>query len=305
LRPKIGISLPYQYLSGDYGFPAAELFCEALGPVDIGLASLGGENIKCIELSLFGLEAPREQILAAVKNVWQTGLQVSLHPTLPDVRKNGGMNVQYPWLEGILRELPDFQRELVFTVHARSSEQGKLKDYRDQTVRVLKSLAVEVENREYPIRFALEVNRSKGKIDPSTTYAGVLDICGEIDSSRVGICWDWGHVQANVIKCGLSPEPPAEFLRRVVNTHVHEIGPDGKTHWPLSGPSDAIKRSVVKLKSVRYSGYLILELHPRRYANRLDLKKAVQISVGCLAEANRSVYGRTRYESRSTNEEIV
>ena len=103
----------------------------------------------------------------------------------------------------------------------------------------------------------------------------------------------------------MGPEPPSEFLRRVVNTHVHEIGPDGKTHWPLSGPSDAIKRSVVKLKSVRYSGYLILELHPRRYAHLLDLRDAVLSSASYLAEAVSSVFNNNALQQSEYGEVTI
>lgn len=302
MRPKIGISVPYQYLSGVNGSPSADLFCEAFGPADRGLESLGRHNVECIELSMFDAAAARDQILAAVKNVWRAGLQVSLHPSFPERPENEGVDAAYTWLKGLLRGMPDFQKELVFTVHALSCERGRLKDYRDQTVRSLKDLATEVENREYPIRFALELNRSKGRIDPSTTYAGVLDMCGEIDSSRVGICWDWGHARANVLDHGLSPEPPAQFLRRVINTHVHEIGPDGKTHWPLSGPSDAIQSSLDRLKKVRYSGYLILELHPHRYAHLLDLGDAVLSSASYLQEAVSSVFNNNTLQQSEYGE---
>ena len=171
-----------------------------------------------------------------------------------------------------------------------------MKDCRDQTVRVLKNLLAGVEKRHYPISFALELNRCKGKVDPSTTYAGVLDICRETGDERVGICWDWGHAQANVRNRGLRPEPPAEFIRRVINVHVHALGPDGRTHWPLAGPSAAIKTALYRLKNLRYSGYLILELHPRRFAHQLDLKKAARISVSSLEEAILGVYDGARTE---------
>jgi hypothetical protein len=71
-----------------------------------------------------------------------------------------------------------------------------------------------------PTRFALELNRPKGKIDQSATYEGVLDFCREIGDSLVGICWDWSYAQANVVNGESSPDPPEEFLRRVI-LHTH------------------------------------------------------------------------------------
>jgi hypothetical protein len=283
-RPSIGVSLPYDYLCGANRSPAARLFAAALGPVEEGLRKLGKEHVECIELGVFSADAPERQIIDAVANVWSAQLQASLHPSLVPVRDAASLEALYPWLGTLLEKRPSFQERILLTVHSFSGGRGDPAEYRGQTVRVLQWMADSATRQNLPIQFALELNRAKGKVDPSTTYHGVLDMCGEIGDSRVGICWDWGHAQANAVN-GVCPlDPPLEFLRRVIHTHIHDLGPDGGTHWPLTRGEVPVSRRIDALKSLAYSGCYLLELNPVKFSDRLDVGESISGSVIRLRE---------------------
>lgn len=282
----IGVSLPYEYLCGLNDSKTARLFGAALGPADEGLKTLRGQNVGCIELSLFSEIAPGNQISDAVRCVWNAGLRVSLHPFLPPSLDEGKLESRYVWLESVLRRMPDFQETIVLTVHSLSSDRGDMIDYHNQTVRALRSIAAAVRQENLPIRFALELNRAKGKIDPCTTYAGVLDICRQVGDSNVGICWDWGHAQANVLNGESCSSPPAEFLRKVIHNHIHDLGPDGSTHWPLISGIVPVGKNIDDLKNVGYSGCYVLELNPAKFFHVRPVREQVMASIRRLSEVN-------------------
>jgi sugar phosphate isomerase/epimerase len=282
----IGVSLPYEYLCGTNDSKAARLFSAALGRADEGLKTLRGENVGCVELSLFNETTPGNRITEAVRSVWNAGLRVSLHPFLPPTLDGEKLESRYPWIESVLRGMPDFQDTIVLTVHSLASEQGDMIEYRNRTVQVLKSAVNGVTQGHLPIRFALELNRAKGKVDPCTSFMGVLDICRDIGDSVVGICWDWGHAQANVLTNAACSTPPEEFLQKVIHNHVHDLGPGGSTHWPLISGIVPIDRNLSALKSIRFLGCLVLELNPTKFFHIRAVKEQVIASIRRLREAS-------------------
>ena len=158
-------------------------------------------------------------------------------------------------------------------------------EHQRRTVSALQRLVDSIAKESLPLQLALELNRAKGKVDPSTTYRGVLDMCEQVGDSRVGICWDLGHTQSNVLRGVCPPDPPEEFLRRVVHAHIHDIGPDGGTHWPLIFGNVPLARYVEGLKGVGYDGCCVLELSPLRFSDRLDVGESIRRSVILLREA--------------------
>lgn len=279
----VGVSLPYDYLCGAGTSPAARLFAAALGPVEEGLRKLRSERVGCIELRTFPPDVAKEHIIDAVANVWNARLRVSIHPTLVPDRDSAALEARYPWLGGLLERMPSFQEKIVLTLHSFASGSGDVAELRRRTVRALRRM-VDAAKESLPLQLALELNRAKGKVDPSTTYRGLLAMCGQVEDSRVGICWDLGHTQSNVLRGVCPPDPPAEFLRRVIHAHIHDIGPDGATHWPLIFANVPIQRYIEALKGVGYGGCCVLELSPLRFSDRLDVGESIRRSVIRLRE---------------------
>ncbi|UCF96334.1 MAG: TIM barrel protein [Spirochaetaceae bacterium] len=250
------------------------------------MKALREHNVECVELSLFSENAPGNRITEAVRRVWNAGLRASLHPFLPPSLDGGKLASRYQWLESLLRRMPDFQETIILTVHSLSADRGEAIDYRNRTVEALKRIACAVRKENLPIRFALELNRAKGKIDPCTSFTGVLDICREVGDLTVGICWDWGHAQANILKNASCTNPPAEFLRNVIHTHIHDLGPGGSTHWPLDSGVVPVEKNMEDLKSVGYSGCYVLELNPTKFFQVSPVREVVLASIQRLNEVN-------------------
>ena len=281
---KIGLSLPSNYLSGTYNDPVSSIYYSALGPVDSGLQLLRSE-IECIELGFFMENTPAEQIVEAVQNVWSAGLEVSVHAYLPEKIEGDGLTSVYTWLKSLLPILENHQEKLVINLHALASVNGNLDRLKEKTVENLKKLADLATTQKLPVYFALELNRSKGEVDPSTTYLGVLDMCLRINSQQAGIGWDWGHAYANVLKHLLPPEPPPSFIRKVIHTHIHDLGPNGGTHWPLTCGTVPLVDYLKLLKKVDYSGLFILELQPKKYAATGSVQELLLSSIRILRKA--------------------
>lgn len=278
---KTGLSLPSNYLSGTYNDPVSSIYYSALGPVNSGLQLLRSE-IECIELGFFMENTPAEQIVEAVQNVWSAGLEVSVHAYLPEKIEGDGLTSVYTWLKSLLPILEDHQEKLVINLHALASVNGDLDRLKDKTVENLKRLADLATAQKPPVYFALELNRSKGKVDPSTTYLGVLEMCLRINSERVGIGWDWGHTYANVLKHLIPPEPPPSFLRKVIHTHIHDMGPNGGTHWPLTCGTVPLVDYLKLLKKADYSELFIIELQPRKFADTGSVQELILSSIRIL-----------------------
>jgi len=280
---KIGLSLPSNYLSEIYNDPVSSIYYSALGPVDSGLQLLRSE-IECIELGFFMENTPAEQIVEAVQNVWSAALEVSVHAYLPEKIEGDDLTSVYTWLKSLLPILENHQHHMVINLHALTSLNGDLDRLKEKTVENLKRLADLATAQKLPVYFALELNRYKGKVDPSTTYLGVLDMCLGINSAQVGIGWDWGHTYANVLKHLLPPEPPPSFLRKVIHTHIHDLGPNGGTHWPLTCGTVPLLDYLKLLKEVDYSGLFILELQPKKYADTGSVQELLLSSIRILRE---------------------
>jgi sugar phosphate isomerase/epimerase len=123
-----------------------------------------------------------------------------------------------------------------------------------------------------PVRVALEIMRYHSDIcDPCITYPGLLDIARDVDSTKVGFCWDIGHALSSVAQDRLELDPPSEFLRRVIHVHVHDVAPDGDTHWPLTD-NPLLVHIIRKLVTAGYRGVYNLELSPPRWPPGTDVR---------------------------------
>lgn len=136
-----------------------------------------------------------------------------------------------------------------------------------------------------PLRLALELNRAQSRNDPGTDYASLLALHRRIAHAHVGFCWDFGHACHNVRQGRLPADPPPAFLEHVIHTHIHDLGANDRTHWPLATPGTVpLERWLGLLAASGYAGILNIELEPARFADTVDVRRAVFASIERLAE---------------------
>lgn len=274
---RIGIGLPLPYLAGE----PDDRFTDALGGPATGLAHLRRTGVTAIELRAVFQDEDPTLALRAARQVWQAGCTVTIHGQLPQ-RSHEAARL-YPALLAIGEETARRGEFTLVTVHSHQSRQEPVGALAEQTVGAVHELLEHAQHDALPIRFALELNRAKDCHDPGTTYADLLAMHGRIAHPHMGFCWDLGHAYANVRRGLLEPQPPSRFLQHVLHSHVHDLGPDGRTHWPLTEGRLPLLAWLQALASSGYDGVLGLELDPNRFAQSVGLRTAIFGSIARLA----------------------
>jgi sugar phosphate isomerase/epimerase len=278
---KIGVSLSPLYLT-----QRPEDVDQAwFGPSEPFLRALSQAGVTHIELRAITPRTDPAMAEEALRRVWSAGLQATLHGTLPPAGDD--------WMEtvgpliGLLRLMGQKHPAEVcpVTMHACAAAAGDVGALADQTVAILSRVARWMENENLPAALALEINRAKGRADPSITYEGVRAMQQRADHRRVGICWDLGHTWSNILTDGLNSAPPPDFLSAVIHTHIHDLGPTAVTHWPLTEGRLPLSRFVRSLSAAGYRGVWNLEFEPKRYAAEARIRERVLESVGLLGAA--------------------
>lgn len=280
----LGISLPYDHLCDSAVTLPARLLERAFGCAARTLELLKNHGVGAVELRHFPETTWPESIVAACTRIWQAGLTASLHPQLPRLSRTKRLGSVFPWLEDVLSRKPASQAEILLILHAYASPVLRSAELGRRTEAAFARLADMAEEQGLPVRFALELNRAKEQADPSTSYGAVTEMCQRIGRSRVGICWDWGHGQANIEKGLMEPDPPGEFLSRVIHAHVHDLGPEGATHWPLGSGRVPLRDCASALQRAGYRGVYCLELSPEKFYRAVKLENVVLENLRLLAE---------------------
>jgi len=278
----LGVSLPVDYLCGACGIEEARLFLAAFGPAAEGLSRFKQAGVSSVELHHFTRLTAAEDVERATAAVLRAGLRLTVHGYLMESLPEDGLDGCYPWLPAILDMTRGGQDRLVITVHALAAKSGSVERLREGTVEQLSLLARLAADRDPRVRFALELTREKGVADPCTTWEGVESTCRRVGREDVGICWDWGHGVLNALHGYIPRDPPEGFLSRVENTHVHDISPDGKAHWPLLGGGVPADRFVSLLRGNGYRGLFGLELNPVRFQGHGPVGPLVEGSLEAL-----------------------
>jgi sugar phosphate isomerase/epimerase len=185
----------------------------------------------------------------------------------------------------VLQQLAGHQEGLLLTLHGYSQPHGDEEELRDRTKALFTYLDDLVERETAPVTFALELNRAKGVADPANTYAATADLCARIDRERVGICWDWGHGYHNILEGSMEPDLPEAFLERVIHTHIHGVGPTGRTHWPLDRGRLPLEQYAAALLDRGYRGVFTLELSPERFSSEGPVGPSFLDSISLLKNA--------------------
>lgn len=269
----VGMSLPPVYLAG----PGHARYTAALGEPEEALAALRRAGVAAVELRAIREDTAPELAREAALRVLAAGLELTVHARLPHPP---APLVLGPALRELCRALTRRGTPAVVTVHGYESAEETREALAEHTVHAARALLEDAERAGIPIRLALELNRKKsGLADPGTAYNDLLDLHARIDHPWLGFCWDLGHTFSNVCQGLLTLPPPEDFLRRVIHTHIHDLGPNGETHWPLTAGRLPLADCVGSLAATGYSGVLNLELEPNRYDPDTDLRAGIFASL--------------------------
>lgn len=119
---------------------------------------------------------------------------------------------------------------------------------------------------KYDVLLAFEILRDSddnGKLRTGTSYQEVIDLISPFPNGNIGVCWDFGHGYSQS-KRGIHEEiPPAEFLKLVRHTHVHDYK-NKVTHLPLGQGQVPYQIYIQRLVDADFSGIFNLELNPGR-----------------------------------------
>jgi len=283
---KIGFSLPPAYLA-EQDISPDNVLIRGLGQPREALQRLKERGVTSIELRMVRPGTDPALARLVIDNVIKAGLEFTIHGLLPPSEDQTDTVEGFPsWdLVDIIREK---QGEVTIPLHAKFRMEGEMEPVIADTISALRRLLEERDRREAPFRFALEINKSKAKVDPSFTWEGVSSIVEEINHPALGICWDFGHAHYNHRIGLISAEPPEAFLRKVFHTHIHDLSSEDKTHWPLCEDIVPLARNCELLHNAGYQGVYNLELDPPRYPDYENLSEALYDSVTRLKETVQS-----------------
>ncbi len=276
---RIGISLPLTYLAGRPGRGLSDCLARHLGAPEAALTALRARGVESIEVQGVGPGRFDAEVLKALERVAGAGLGISLHSHLPapdgsDIAASDGG----PALE-FLKACP---AGTMMVVHAHADAHVCPEAVIASTSRSLREM-MELHTRlGVAIHMALEINRYHGTPGPGVTYEGLLAVARQVGGGDWGFCWDMGHTQSSLLQGRLPSEPPPAFLERVIHVHVHDVSPEGDTHWPLAEGGDYLERNIRRLETRGYGGLYNLELYPTRWEERHVVPAALFDSVARL-----------------------
>jgi sugar phosphate isomerase/epimerase len=297
----IGLSLPLEYLTGKNDSAGAKCLSDALGKPRDCLANLKGNGVTSIELQGFGPDISPDEFLCAVERILGSGMHLTLHGCLTDDTARLRSCESHSKLLAVADLLEKQQAEIIMVVHALACPGASYRSMVDATTRALERLTEDIRTHDLPVIISLEIERHHGVESPGTTYDGLLDISQRLGSSELGFCWDMGHTCSSVSQKKLASVPPAEFTAKVNHTHVHNLSPEGDTHWPLTDSCPDLASGISRLEARGYTGIYNLELYPTRWVAQQDAKDGMLRSVICL----RKILNQFRCRGQSTSHQSI
>jgi len=282
---KIGVSIPWDYLSGNIVTTDGEILKQNFGNADNFLKFLKGHEVTHVELRHRQKDIPQSEMKSVIQLLTNSEFQITIHGDNPPEGKNWTFNQFFPWIEAFKETNPSISNPLMITLHPYKGKKNK-GVYRAQTINFIRQLSDKIRELNIPINLALENQRNKGFIDPGTSFFEIEQMWKEIDRSNVGICWDMGHCYANyLIDKSIYPLfPHNEFTKEVTHTHIHDIGPEGRTHWIFKENIVPLADNIEHLKNMGYSGVYNLELSFERFSSEPDQLKLLRDTIIKLRE---------------------
>ncbi len=247
------------------------------------LKSLG---IDSIELRGDTGNVTAEEISLAAENVWAAGMGTTLHSCLPDKPEGRSFNNMFPSTEHFIENLKRSDKKSVVTVHSYVSAEENIYTLYNKTILALKAVSLLIKKEDIPVKVAVEIKRTKpGRFDPGTTYRELACMLREAGTENLGFCWDLGHSYSNVLGGFLESMPSDEFLSNVIHTHIHDLGGNNQTHWPLGRGKVPLDEFVRALRGAGYPGVYNLELSPGRFKHEGNPRGLIDESISILRKA--------------------
>ncbi len=280
---RIGLRLPPGYLAGQWD----ATHTPALGPAPAALTELKQAGLQTVELNMMRGDVEPQVARQAMDTLAAAGLAMTVHGWLGPLPGTGD-----PEPTGDLVALCLHARDhggyppLMVTIHSLASSVEPPCIMAPQTVQAIQGWLRFFAAQRFNVQLALELNRANGAPRPGTSYTSLLEMVEEINHPGVGFCWDIGHSHWNCLHGKHPLKPPDTFTAKVIHTHIHDLGPSGATHYPLTLGNLPLMQYLNLLREARYNGILSLELSPARFTELgLDLKCGILESIAVLQAA--------------------
>jgi len=277
---KIGMSLPWDYLSGNFIAKESLVVKDVLGLPEEGLELLKDFGVESIELRHLRSELSMDDMKRALFQLRKSEFHISIHSEDPPDSDNWSLSDLFPWRK--LLEETDIisQSEITLALHpVTGTGKNPVEVLRDQTIKMLSRLSLLQKSWKPDFHFALENQRVKELTDPGTTFDEIYRMWNKHDSPAIGICWDMGHGYANHLKNGHPEIPSDDFINAVTHTHIHDLGPSGSTHWPFIENRVPLELFINRLKERNYKGIYNLELGFNRFESVPGKRRVVEETV--------------------------
>lgn len=276
----IGISLRTNILHEKNMTSTEKMLLHHYNGINGFLDYLKNKNVSYIELREFANEEPRA-ILDIINPLWKSGFKISIHGKL--VNQISFMKYYNNFLY-LFSESQKYQNSILIVLHALSSDDYNANENAVITSTTLSKWCKEIDNR-LPIKFALELNRCKGKNDPSTNFTNLIHMTRNLPKSRVGLCWDFGHYYYNMLFNNSVVNTPSQLcLNTVVHTHIHALNDARKTHYVFTNKSKLpLSTYISLLQNLNYNGVYNLELSLNRIPES-EIIRGLDYSLDLLSE---------------------
>jgi sugar phosphate isomerase/epimerase len=276
----IGCSLPTRFIAGEHATNRLELdWVEMYGSADACFVALRDLGVTSIELRDVREGTDPTLVVRALDALRNASMRVSVHLWLPrdarDLR---------PLVAEIERALPEGSESVPCIVHGHHAETERERtDAMGTTVDGLRVLCRDLHEANSPLEPTLELCRRKPGGPVGTTFDELVTLHDRVAEPNLRLCWDMGHTRSNHVTDGDDLIPRADFLGCVAHTHIHDLGPGGRTHGPLRDLDGPIADQVHTLARTAYRGVFDLELEPGRWSmESAQAREAVEGSVGVL-----------------------
>ncbi len=273
---RVGLSLRLPYVAGSEGG-----FRDILGdPVPL-LAELKAAGLAPIEIQGLPPTLQSDILVGALERVYEAGLGITFHSQLPAWELGQPLPKFHEPSPAVVAALQRFGTIIPAVVHAYTSREQDWDLLVKRSIEAIRAMATFYKTHDVPLRVALEINRFKGAVTPDVRYEGILEMADSFEEDELGLCWDMGHTQSSIMQRQLPIVPPQDFVNQVIHTHMHDIGENGRTHFPLVSACDHLKNGIQRLTASGYSGVYNLELYPDRWGmeNNADIKAAIFASI--------------------------
>lgn len=278
---QIGISIPWDYIADNIVSEDGTVLNNIYGQSDKFLRFLKDLEVTHIELRHRKKDISEADMTRVFKKLIDFGFSITVHGDSLQNSENQSLINNLPWFE-IYRKISNTKIPVMVTLHpVTGSDESSILHYNRKTVQIIQDLSGIISNEELPLRLALENQRSKRNSITGTSFKDIDSMWKEINRDNVGICWDMGHCMANNIldEARYPLQPHSDFIAAATHTHIHDIGPSGRTHWLFKENIVPLEDYVQSLKKADYKGVYNLELSFYRFKDDKDQKMQMEKSI--------------------------